>query len=285
MNPNAWTKFEVTVPGKWLLTGEHSVIRGATAIAMPHPKFTLSLRFDPETDPTLPLQVNPPSILPIVEDAFRAAKLSEPTSGKLEIESTIPVGAGMGSSAALCVALTRWIGEKIKLTPEEWPAFATALENRFHGKSSGVDVAVVCAQEPLSFVRGQKVKALGLRSIPHFTFHDTGLRANTHDCVSQVETYLGRNPERGGLSDERMAKASLLAIDGLREFDRGEENKGLTMLSKAMNLAHESFLEWNLVPSEAAIARDKLLHEGALAVKLTGAGGGGMLLALWAKPL
>ena len=277
-SPVVWKSFETRVPGKWLLTGEHSVIRGVPSIAMPHPELSLSLRYMPSESA---FEMSPASALIFIKEAFAQAKIQMPAQGKLSIESSIPEGAGLGSSAALCVALTRWISEPAAIQKEDLPAFATKLENYFHGQSSGVDVAVVSAAEPLQYIRGQGVKAIGLKSLPRFTFYDTNLRAKTSECVAQVEAYLKANLEAGQKSDERMREASRLALEGLKSYDSGHHEFGLQQIASAMNQANESFLEWKLVPESVIELQHKILREGALAVKLTGAGKGGMLVALW----
>jgi len=281
VNP-VWKSFEIKVPGKWILTGEHSVIRGAPSIAMPHPTFGLTLNFSPNDSA---FTVTPEVGIPVVQQLFKQAGIAAPTTGTLHFQSTIPLGAGLGSSAALCVALTQWIAPQIRLPEEQWLSFATELENFFHGQSSGVDVAVVLAQKPLHFIRNRERTPMNLKSLPRFTFYDTGLRAKTSECVQQVEAYLANHPEAGRKSDERMTEASLTAMEGLKIFNENASesarNAALQQLANAMNLAHHCFREWDLVPESVVELRERVLAEGALAAKLTGAGKGGMLVALW----
>ena len=280
-----WKTFETRVPGKWILTGEHAVIRGASAIAIPHPQLGLTLRYVANENSSHGFKVLNESVCPIVKETFDIAGVKAPTSGKLWFESSIPVGAGLGSSAALCVALTQWVSGPAGLPRNKFIDFATRLENYFHGLSSGLDIAVVSASEALQFIRGKgltpRITPIGLKSLPRFTFHDTGMRAKTSSCVAQVESYLLANPAAGIRADARMNDASDLAIEGLKLFDSGLHRSGLQRIAEAMDKAHECFLEWQLVPQSVIELREKILSEGALAAKLTGAGGGGMLIALW----
>jgi mevalonate kinase len=203
-------------------------------------------------------------------------------AGELAIQSSIPVGAGLGSSAALCVAVTRWLAGPLGLRSEQVGAFATRLENFFHGESSGMDVAVCLADAPVRFVRGGEPQPLELRRLPRFTFHDTALRARTSDCVARVGAFQTAQLELGRRTDELMAEASAAAVEGLRLYDAGESGTGLERIARAMSLSHECFERWDLVPPEARALRQELLQRGALAAKLTGAGCGGMVVALWA---
>jgi mevalonate kinase len=142
-----------------------------------------------------------------------------------------------------------------------------------------MDVATVLAGEPISFSMEKGARPLGIRRLPKFTFHDTGLRARTSECVLKVEKFREENPIVSLKTDERMSLAARNAMEGLALFDRGEG--GLGLLSDAMKRAQECFYEWQLVPGEARRMEDELVRQGALAAKLTGAGGGGFVVALW----
>lgn len=278
-----WESFQSKVPGKWVLAGEHAVLRGAAAIALPHPELGLSLRFEPGPAgggiEVLPSEGAEP-ILEIIAALPEAGQIS----GRLEIESTIPWGAGLGSSAALCVALARWFSGPLGLSAAALPDFATKLENRFHGKSSGMDIAVILAGEPVRFLRGQNAVPLGIRRLPKFTFHDTGLRARTSLCVAQVEVYLREHAERGAYLDQLMGCASREAEEGLSLYGSGQSGEGLRLIAQAMARGQQCFEAWGLFPDSVRGLRQDLLERGALAAKLTGAGGGGMLVALWDDP-
>jgi mevalonate kinase len=202
--------------------------------------------------------------------------------GTLRLESTIPVGAGLGSSAALSVAMARWIGEPLGIEGERAIyEFARELEHRFHGRSSGVDVAVALVGKPISFVAEKGYQDLGIKKLPRFTFHDTGLRTRTSECVYRVETLREENPVLGMEIDEKMGHAARSAMEGLVSFDQGRKEAGLQKLALGMHLAQECFYSWMLVPGDARRIEETLLAQGALGAKMTGAGGGGFVVALW----
>ena len=81
--------------------------------------------------------------------------------------------------------------------------------------------------------------------------------------------------------DEQMSAASREAMEGLFLFDGGQTDAALARIAAAMRKAHECFLTWKLVPAQAQRMQEGLLEQGALAAKITGAGGGGMIVALW----
>lgn len=282
--------FRVRVPGKWVLAGEHSVLRGGTAVALPHPEFGLTLEFIPGGRGLAIVPVSATGVIAellgsIRDEWERTDRVFPSFDGTLQIASTIPIGAGLGSSAALCVAVTRWLSEPLRIPAEEILDFATRLEHRFHGRSSGMDIAVIASGAPVSFVMGGGPRPLGIRNLPNFTFHDTGLRSRTSDCVAKVEELRATDPARALRIDEAMGAASRLAMEGLVRFDSGDSPGGLEILIQSLRQSQECFFSWGLVPPEAQELERKLRNEGALAVKLTGAGGGGICVALWEKRL
>ena len=287
----AFPAFEVTIPGKWVLSGEHSVLRGARAVALPHPEFRLNLRFKTggERFETAPPEARELAIA-LVEGVFRISGKTAPelSPGLLEIQSTIPFGAGLGSSAALCSAIVRWLAPVAGIPSEEIREVATRLEDRFHGRSSGMDVAVTSEERPIVFQNTggeRKVELLPLEKMPKFSFHDTGLRKKTSECIARVERFHAENPQRGSELDDRMGRASVLAEEGLRLFSQAGDEKGrasaLESIKSAMETGQSCFREWDLMPESATEIERALRKRGALSVKLTGAGGGGFLVALW----
>ena len=272
--------FNVQVPAKWILAGEHAVLRGETAVALPHPDLRLELSHEPTDFNELLITPAPANkviseLLGALEDDWQEKGVSFPRiTGRLKIESTIPIGAGLGSSAALCVALTRWLTPILNLDPSGEREFATRLEHRFHGQSSGLDVAVIALNQPIRFSISKGAEPLEIEKLPQFTFHDTGQRSRTSDCVLRVQKFRSEQPASATRIDEAMGLASRKAIEGLLTQDPG-------LLAEAMKEAQECFYSWELVSAGIRRMELELIKQGALGVKLTGAGGGGMLVALW----
>ena len=295
--------FNIRIPGKWVLAGEHSVLRGVSAIALPHPEFSLTFDFkairsampgDLEIFPRSAAVVIREILEQVREEALRLGhQLIEP-AGVIQMDSSIPLGAGLGSSAALCSAITRWLAPDIGLETSDMVAFARGLENRFHGKSSGMDVAAVLEAVPIRFNIISGATKLGVTQIPRFTFHDSGRRARTQDCVRQVMDLVEKDPIRAAEIDSAMNESCERAAQGLIAYDlaHSEENpkkagiglaseRALAQIAEAMVQAQACFEAWNLVIPEARLIEQRLLREGALAVKTTGAGAGGFSVALW----
>jgi mevalonate kinase len=277
------SEFGIELPAKWVLTGEHSVLRGRQALAFPFQRFTLKLTYR-EQD-TFSITPNPfqSQIRRLIERALEFLKVPGNAfpSGEVEITSAIPIGAGLGSSAALCAAIARLVLWKTRSDISLWIPLATYLEDFFHGKSSGMDVNVIIHGTPVMFsISGGAAPMDRVRSMPSFEWYDSGFRGNTRDCIERVLHWQKQNPHLKESYDDRMQEAGVLARSGLEAFQTNRE-EGENKIKMAMELAQDCFEQWGLVTPELLTQKFDLLRQGALAVKLTGAGLGGFWVALW----
>jgi mevalonate kinase len=78
-----------------------------------------------------------------------------------------------------------------------------------------------------------------------------------------------------------MNEAAFLAREGLLEYHERAGHPALQKIAQAMKLSQACFSAWGLISAPIAAQAVALEGEGALGVKLTGAGGGGFLVALW----
>lgn len=257
--------------GKCILLGEHSVVRGQPAVVLPLSSRSLSLTWENrggadgvEAD----AGDFAPAFRAALAEALRLANVTLPAgTWHFTLSSDIPARAGMGSSAALSVAIARFFAELGFLGGDLFP-FALSLENLFHGKSSGIDVAAVLHGQPIRFQAGVATP-LPMAWRPHLFLSDTGLRSSTKACVEKVIAL--NRPDL----DERHGRAADLGIRALAA-PYGQE-----LLVEAMNEGLSCFREWDLVPALVEAQIEGLRKAGALAVKPTGSGNGGYLLSLW----
>jgi mevalonate kinase len=277
--------FEIEVPGKWILSGEHSVLRGQPAIALPHSQYRFTLKYEPNSND---LKIYPNSIanevtplFSLLQERWGRKPAMKHMKGSLHFESTIPLRAGFGSSAAFCYAVTAWFAEAYGTEDKDLVEEASRLEDHFHGKSSGLDVAVVASRTPIFYYRGEPPQKLKLSVIPRFTFHDSGVRASTQKCISQVESFISRDPSLGVLYDKKMGSCSNAIREALVDYSSDRSEQAVLQIAEAMNQAQECFYAWDLVPEEVRTIEKQLREAGALGIKVTGAGGGGFLVALW----
>jgi len=277
--------FDLVIPAKWVLTGEHAVLRGYSAIAFPHPEYCLELKYESEKSDHF--EVFPADagqlVFGLLDNLFESVGVpaDQRPKGRLTLKMQIPLGAGLGSSASLCVGLVKGFLKNKNLSIEEVIKLACKMEDHFHGRSSGMDVTVVAVDKPILYKKALNqfhYEVLDIKNFPGFKFHDSGLRANTRTCVKKVEALFLTNPELAQALDAQMGKATECALQALRDYTHNENADEL--LIEAMQMAQNCFERWELVPRESAEMLSRLKSQGARAIKLTGAGGGGYFVTL-----
>jgi mevalonate kinase len=291
--------FKTSVSGKWILAGEHSVLRGVPALVFPLHTRTLDLEFiQKESDEKLTLNLTGPFgqdlellFWGVLERACKIKKLDRSLiKGSLTLSNAIRIGAGMGASATLCVAVARWFDfmgfvqsqDSEQAKQEALYEFAKELENLFHGESSGVDIAVSLRGAPLHFERKNGFsKELKMNWQPLWFVSYSGKRGVTLDCVNKVKALIAKDPVLGAQLDEQMNQAVEQCEKALMNQNAQE---GFELLAKSIRSAGEVFDKWGLALGEVGEHIRWLYAQGAAAVKPTGSGDGGFILSLWVEP-
>jgi mevalonate kinase len=202
-------------------------------------------------------------------------KCGESIGLNIEINSTVPVAAGLGSSAAVAAAVAGAVGEllNVKMTKEDILRVAFEAEKTVHGTPSGVDPAIATFGGTLLFQTDTGFKPLEVQMDIPLIIGNTGIERSTRLQVEKVRNLKEKHPQ---IVDHIMWTAReivLRAVDALKEND-------LETLGELMNINHallygvgvsDESLEWLITAARKA---------GALGAKLTGAGGGGCMIAL-----
>jgi len=152
--------FNTTVHGKWILAGEHAVLRGCPALVFPVRSKSLTLSYQQTQDaPKADFGGNSGEdahmiFWSVIEAGLeKVGKSLSDTRGKFHLHNEIPIGAGMGASGALCVAVSHWFVNQKWIEESDVYEFARSLENLFHSESSGVDIAGTLYGEGIVFTR------------------------------------------------------------------------------------------------------------------------------------
>lgn len=270
--------------GKAILLGEHAVVYGAPAVAIPVPDLEIRVEIGPGGDWDLPGDgVDPDGVDRAALDRARDAQLalldwSGPPPG-IRLHASLPPSCGLGSSAALGVALARALlactGE-----PDEQGRvreLANASEQVFHERPSGVDVATVLAGTPIRFRRGEKPRTLHVHGQFDLFVVDTEVRSRTSEVVAAVAAHREAAP---GEVIDAMDRLADHATEGGEALERGDA----AALARAMTGAMEGLRILDVSHPAIEGVVDAALQAGASAAKLSGAGRGGIVLLLAPDP-
>jgi len=288
LNKEASNSFYTECFSKWILSGEHTVLRGGEALVFPFKNKSLKFSYKvKETDTSLKLKISGEfgNDLEILFTGLLEKALSKVVQslvhlkGEIEVTNNIPLGSGLGASASLCVAVARFFCYQRWIQEDHIIDFAKDLENIFHGESSGVDVTVVHLEKPLCFRRNEKPIELNLSWQPCWALTYSGQRGITKECVEKVKALREINFNLANRIDEQMKMATNLCKKSLTEDFNEASLKNLT---EGLALGRGCFDQWELTPQKA-LTIEALTVEGIrpLVVKPTGSGNGGYVLSLW----
>lgn len=250
--------------GKLILVGEHAVVYGHPAIAVPVAR-TTRVQIEPRPGKlTVAHDLESPRDERRLEEALAAVF---PEGGvAITVESELPIGCGLGSSAALAVAIARAMG-----TPEaEVPELAMKLERVFHGDPSGLDVAVAARGRTLWFAKGKPMRVVP--TPPCFlVVLDSG---TTGDTRQLVEAVAARRPAVEEVLEDIGALVHAARAVLQDPISLGE------LLTENHGLLRQLGVSTPLLDQLVDIA----IGAGAYGAKLSGSGGGGVVIALCADP-
>jgi mevalonate kinase len=277
-----------SAPGKVILFGEHAVVYGRPAIAVP----VIQVRATATAAPASPAS-GLTLVASDVEREFALAKApeDEPLSAAarlalahfsapepdatLTISSTIPIASGMGSGAAVSTALIRALADFLgqTLEPSETSALVFEIEKIHHGTPSGVDNTVVVYEQPVYFARGQPVERLSVAEPFTLIIADTGIPSSTKVAVEHVRRAWERDPAH---YDALFDQIGDITDEARRAIEGGDSDT----LGELMAENHALLIELDVSSPELDELVDVARFAGAQGAKLSGAGRGGNVIAL-----
>ena len=282
-----------SAPGKIILFGEHAVVYGRPALAVP----VTQVHADVEvTDspragiwihaPDIALHAELASLPPdhavgaAIRSVFSALGVSPFPPFEIRITSSIPVASGLGSGAAVSVALIRalssFFSQSVSLPDEQINHLTYEIEKLHHGTPSGIDNTVVTYARPVYFVRGQPIETFKVGAPFTIVIADTGISAPTKESVGDVRKLWEADKVKW---EKVFDEIGGIAQNAKERIENGEWRS----LGTLMDANH--FLLQQLTVSSPEL--DRLVEAArtsrAGGAKLSGGGRGGNLIALVEK--
>lgn len=282
--------------GKLILLGEHAVVYGRPALGMGVGELYVEAR--PGPSPGLTLNAPDWKLRAEAETAGRlgqALRLLEGHFGQaaegveLYVQSNLPLAAGLGSSAALAVGCVRALAQKAGryAEPDAQRAIAHELEGVFHGTPSGIDDTIASYGGLCLFARAGASHlaqpSLGpaltaqcrrvLAPLPPLLIGHSGQAHDTRELVLGLRARIATHPSR---YEALFTEIEALVWRSLTALAAGDWPALGTAFLKNQALLDELGVGAQNVTDMITLA----LESGAFGAKLTGAGGGGAVIAL-----
>jgi len=277
-----------SAPGKIILFGEHAVVYGRPALAVPVTQAHADVEVVDSSragiwiespDINLHAELNSlPSDHPlaaVIHNLFFTLGIDPFPNLQIKISSTIPVASGLGSGAAVSVALTRALSSFLShpLPDEQINQFAYEIEKLHHGTPSGIDNTVVTYAKPVYFIKGQPSEIFKVGKPFTIVIGDTGISAPTKESVGDVRKLWLKDKLKWESVFDEIGQIVLMAR---RAIESGHNE----LLGELMNENHSLLQKLTISSSELDKLVDAALKAGADGAKLSGGGRGGNMIAL-----
>jgi mevalonate kinase len=266
-------------PSKVIITGEHFVVHGAWALAAAVDR---RVRVEVGESPTFSVVSdrfwpgNTGALAPVREIVGGMAReFSFRPTMHVSIASDVPQGSGLGSSASTAVALVSAVSKfrSVELDAKEVARFAGLGEKVVHGNPSGID-ASTCAHGGVILYRiGNPPRRVSFEGKRRVLVAFSGEARSTKRLISRVRERKEQFPSLfGGLVDYA-GKVSMLARERLVSGQ-------MKALGGLLTLNHAMLTSVGVSGEPLDTLVDLLISLGCYGAKLTGAGGGGSVVAV-----
>ena len=279
-------KSKASAPGKVILFGEHFVVYGVKAILCSinkrvtvtaektsERKISINSKIGKlELEPDKPIsEINSP-LKPFYYLANKSIE-NKDSGIRIQIDSEIPLGAGLGSSSACCVAGAAAIFKLFgNISREEVLKLAIEAERTIFENTSGADCTVCTYGGIMEYDKNKGFKKIEYEPNFQLVIINSNIEHSTQSMVSKVKEFENKNTEEfSRLSDLE----SKLVEDVLKLV---KENK-IQEIGQKMN-QNQKYLENIGISNKELTKMIRIGQESSFGAKITGSGGGGCIFAL-----
>lgn len=270
--------------GKTIIMGEHAVVYGYPAFAIPLLSTPVIVKMQQSKENSLISKYYAGKIDKIPDSLSGVKYLinlldselnKEHLNYTINIDSGLPIERGMGSSAAIAAAITRAFFDFFKkdLNHNLLLDYVNKSETITHGKASSLDALTVSSDDPIKFGKDVEPEHFNFNSEGFIVIADSGVKGRTKETVADVRKMYDQDPKKIGAYLQQLGDYATQASNYLIKGN-------LKKLGLVFTLANKALTKLNL----AIPKTDKLIeaanHAGALGSKITGGGRGGCIICL-----
>jgi mevalonate kinase len=279
---------KASAPGKVILFGEHAVVYGRPALAVPVTQVRAQAEVTPSSRPGIWIDLpdvgvgadltslsSDQPVAALIHNLLNAWKIDPLPQLNIRVSSTIPVASGLGSGAAVSVALVRALAEVLqhRVTDEQVSSYAFEIERLHHGTPSGIDNTVISYARPVYFAKNQPIEILNVPEPFTIVIGHTGIAAPTRESVAAVRELWQADPTTWNAAFEGIGFIAQMAREAM-------ETGMWRHLGPLMNENHAILQRLTVSSRELDRLIEAARQAGALGAKLSGGGRGGNMIAL-----
>lgn len=259
---------------KIILIGEHSVVYGYPAIAIPLRKIGIECIVEEAKSNFFYNKINTLSVA-----IFTALKHLKKENAKIKykITSQIPQKRGMGSSAAVSIAAIRAIFDYFAedLTDELLEKLVNTAEIVAHQTPSGLDAKTCLSDKAIKFIKNKEFSYIDLNLDAYLVIADTGIYGKTSEAIQSVKNL-------GSKADIPLKKLGDLTDEMAKILTENSKSKSemIDKAGKIMTKANTELGKLNITIEKTDLFVKTAIENGASGAKISGGGLGGCVIAL-----